>query len=81
MQQNEVGYYLYDLNEDGKEELLIGEMDSDAHQNRVISLMLIHWVNGKAIADLWKESRNRYYLVEDEAGAVIIANEASNGGS
>ena len=25
------------------------------------------------------ESRNRYYLVEDEAGAVIIANEASNG--
>ena len=33
---NEVGYYLYDLDQDGKEELLIGEMDNDALANRII---------------------------------------------
>lgn len=75
---NEVGYYLYDLDQDGKEELLIGEMDNDALANCII-FDAYTLVNGKAVQIFESESRNRYYLVEDEAGAVIIANEASNG--
>ena len=62
-----------------KKELLIGEMDNDALANRIIFDAYRHGKTERQCRSLKARSRNRYYLVEDEAGAVIIANEASNG--
>lgn len=75
---NEVGYVLYDLDLDGQPELLIGEMDTEQPANRIVFDAYTE-KDGKAVQLFESESRNRYYVVEDEAGAIMIANEASNG--
>lgn len=73
-----VGYTLYDLDQDGQLELLIGETDTEEPVNRMI--LDAYTMDGDAAKQLFtSRERNRYYLVEDEAGAVIIANEGSNG--
>ena len=73
-----VGYTLYDLDQDGQLELLIGETDTEEPVNRMI--LDAYTMDGDAAKQLFtSQERNRYYLVEDEAGAVIIANEGSNG--
>lgn len=73
-----VGYTLYDLDQDGQLELLIGETDTEEPVNRMI--LDVYTMDGDAAKQLFtSQERNRYYLVEDEAGAVIIANEGSNG--
>ncbi len=73
----ETGYFLDDLDQDGNPELLIGEMDNDMPENRII-FDAYTLVNGKAQQIFSSESRNRYYLVKDDSGAILIANEASN---
>ena len=73
-----VGYTLYDLDQDGQLELLIGETDTEEPVNRMI--LDAYTMDGDAAKQLFtSRERNRYYLVEDEAGAVIIANEGSIG--
>ena len=73
-----VGYTLYDLDQDGQLELLIGETDTEEPVNRMI--LDAYTMDGDAAKQLFtSQERNRYYLVEDEAGAVIIANECFNG--
>ena len=76
--ENQVGYVLYDLDLDGQPELLIGEMDTELPANRIVFDAYTE-KDGKAVQLFESESRNRYYVVEDEAGAVMIANEGSNG--
>lgn len=73
----ETGYFLDDIDQDGSPELLIGEMDNDLPENRII-FDAYTLVNGKAEQLFSSESRNRYYLVKDTSGAILIANEASN---
>ena len=73
-----VGYTLYDLDQDGQMELLFGETDTEEPVNRMI--LDAYTMDGDAAKQLFtSQERNRYYLVEDEAGAAIIANEGSNG--
>lgn len=76
--ENQVGYVLYDLDLDGQPELLVGEMDTELPANRIVFDAYTE-KDGKAVQLFESESRNRYYVVEDEAGAVMIANEGSNG--
>ena len=76
--ENQVGYVLYDLDLDGQPELLIGEMDTELPANRIVFDAYTE-KDGKAVQLFESESRNRYYVVEDEDGAVMIANEGSNG--
>ena len=76
--ENQIGYVLYDLDLDGQPELLIGEMDTELPANRIVFDAYTE-KDGKAVQLFESESRNRYYVVEDEAGAVMIANEGSNG--
>ncbi len=76
--QDQIGYTLYDLDADGQPELLIGEMDTELPANRII-FDAYTLKDGNAVQIFESESRNRYYLVEDEAGAILIANEGSNG--
>ena len=76
--QDQIGYTLYDLDADGQPELLIGEMDTELPVNRII-FDAYTLKDGNAVQIFESESRNRYYLVEDEAGAILIANEGSNG--
>lgn len=76
--ENQVGYVLYDLDLDGQPELLIGEMDTELPVNRIVFDAYTE-KNGKAVQLFESESRNRYYVVEDETGAIMIANEGSNG--
>lgn len=76
--QDQIGYTLYDLDFDGQPELLIGETDTELAANRII-FDAYTLKDGKAAQVFESESRNRYYIVEDEAGAIMIANEASNG--
>ena len=75
---DQVGYTLYDLDGDGQEELLIGETDTELPQNRIIfdAYML---ENGQAKQLFVSQERSLYYLVEEEDGVVLIANEGSNG--
>lgn len=73
-----VGYTLYDLDQDGQMELLFGETDTEEPVNRMI--LDAYTMDGDVAKQLFtSRERNRYYLVEDEAGAVLIANEGSNG--
>ena len=73
-----VGYTLYDLDQDGQPELLIGETDTEEPVNRMV--LDAYTMDGDAAKQLFtSQERNRYYLTEDEAGAVLIANEGSNG--
>ena len=73
-----VGYTLYDLDQDGQPELLIGETDTEEPVNRMI--LDAYTMDGDTAKQLFtSQERNRYYLIEDEAGAVLIANEGSNG--
>ena len=73
-----VGYTLYDMDQDGQPELLIGETDTEQSVNRMI--LDAYTMDGDAVKQLFtSQERNRYYLIEDEAGAVLIANEGSNG--
>ena len=74
---NQIGYMFYDLDGDLKPELLIGEMHQEDQVNRVI-LDAYTLKDGQPVQLFESEARNRYYLIEDDAGAVIIANEASN---
>lgn len=76
--QDQIGYTLYDLDADGQPELLIGEMDTELPANRII-FDAYTLKDGNAVQIFESESRNRYYLVEDEAGAILIANEGYNG--
>ncbi len=76
--ENQIGYVLYDLDLDGQPELLIGELDTELPANRIVFDAYTE-KDGKAVQLFESESRNRYYVVEDEAGAVMIANEGSNG--
>ena len=76
--QDQIGYTLYDLDADGQPELLIGEMDTELPVNSII-FDAYTLKDGNAVQIFESESRNRYYLVEDEAGAILIANEGSNG--
>ena len=76
--ENQVGYVLYDLDLDGQPELLVGEMDTELPANRIVFDAYTE-KDGKAVQLFESESRNRYYVVEDEDGAVMIANEGSNG--
>ena len=70
--------YTHLLDQDGQLELLIGETDTEEPVNRMI--LDAYTMDGDAAKQLFtSRERNRYYLVEDEAGAVIIANEGSNG--
>lgn len=73
----QIGYMFYDLDGDEKPELLIGEMHQEDPVNRII-LDAYTMKDGQAVQLFESEARNRYYLIEDDAGAVIIANEASN---
>ncbi len=72
------GYLLYDLNGDNQPELLIGETDTAEAANRMI-FDAYTMKDGAAQQLFVSHERNRYYLIEDEAGARIIANEGSNG--
>lgn len=74
----EVGYTLFDLDGDGKKELLIGETDTKLPVNRVI-LDAYRLKNGKAEQIFVSQSRNRYYLVKGSSGEILVANEGSNG--
>ena len=74
----EVGYVLYDLNHDDQPELLIGETDTEEAANRMI--FDAYTIKDGEVEKLFtSQDRNRYYLIEDEAGAIMIANEGSNG--
>ena len=76
--QDQIGYTLYDLDADGQPELLIGETDTELPENRII-FDAYTVKDGEAVQLFESEDRNRYYVVQDEAGAVLIANEGSNG--
>ena len=76
--QDQIGYTLYDLDADGQPELLIGEMDTELPANRII-FDAYTVKDGEAVQLFESEDRNRYYVVQDEAGATLIANEGSNG--
>ena len=77
-EQDQIGYTLYDLDADGQPELLIGEMDTELPANRII-FDAYTLKDGEAVQLFESEDRNRYYVVQDEAGATLIANEGSNG--
>lgn len=73
-----VGFCLLDMDGNGTEELLLGEIAGDEFVDGMLfdvySLAdetLIHLVSGS--------ERDRYYLMEEEAGGYHIANEASAG--
>ena len=73
-----VGYTLYDLDQDGQPELLFGETDTEEPVNRII--LDAYTMDGDAAKQLFvSQERNRYYLVDDGTGSVLIANEGSNG--
>ncbi len=73
-----VGYTLYDLDQDGQMELLFGETDTEEPVNRII--LDAYTMDGDAAKQLFtSQERNRYYLVEDGTGLVLLANEGSNG--
>lgn len=75
---DQIGYCLYDLNSDGEPELLIGPDAGDEYFGDMIyDAYTIS--DGQAKQLFVSHARNRYYLIEDEAGAVLIANEGSNG--
>lgn len=75
---DQIGYCLYDLNFDGEPELLIGPTEEDKDFGSMIyDAYTIQ--DGQAKQLFVSQERNRYYLIEDEAGAVLIANEGSNG--
>lgn len=75
---DQIGYCLYDLNFDGEPELLIGPAEGDeSFGNIIYDAYTIK--DGQAKQLFVSHDRNRYYLIEDEAGAVLIANEGSNG--
>lgn len=73
-----VGFTLYDINGDGTQELLIGETDTDEPVNRLI-FDAYTMKNGKAEQIFTSHERNLYYLINDEAGVMLIGNEGSNG--
>lgn len=73
-----VGYTLYDLDQDGQPELLFGETDTEEPVNRII--LDAYTMDSDAAKQLFtSQERNRYYLVDDGTGSVLIANEGSNG--
>ena len=73
-----VGYTLYDLDQDGQPELLFGETDTEEPVNRII--LDAYTMDGDAAKQLFvSQERNRYYMVDDGTGSVLIANEGSNG--
>ena len=73
-----VGYTLYDLDQDGQMELLFGETDTEEPVNRII--LDAYTMDGDAAKQLFtSQERNRYYLIENEDGTALIANEGSNG--
>ena len=74
----QTGYLLYDLNGDNQPELLVGETDTQEAENRII-FDAYTLKDGVAQQLFVSYERDRYYLIEDEAGARMIANEGSNG--
>lgn len=76
--QDTVGYVKMDINGDGEDELLIGETDTELAVNRMI-FDAYTMKDGQPVQLFVSHERNRYYLCEDESGAILVANEASNG--
>lgn len=76
--EKEVGYTLMDLDGDGKKELLIGETDTKLPANRII-FDAYTLKNNQAEQLFVSYDRNRYYLVKEESGNILVANEGSNG--
>ena len=72
-----VGYTLFDLDGDGKKELLIGETDTKLPVNRII-FDAYTLKNNQAEQLFVSHERNLYYLVED-SGTILVANEGANG--
>lgn len=73
-----VGYALQDLNGDGSPELLIGAINGDDFVNQML-FDLYTLQDGKPVQLACGQARSAYYLCPDEAGAFLIANEASAG--
>lgn len=71
-----IGYLMYDLNFDGEDELLIGTNTGDDYQDQIILDAYI-MKDGKAVQLFVSSERDRYYIMEDEAGPRIICNEWS----
>lgn len=71
-----IGYLMYDLNFDGEDELLIGTNTGDDYQDQII-LDAYMMKDGKAVQLFVSSERDRYYIMEDEAGPKIICNEWS----
>lgn len=71
-----IGYLMYDLNFDGEDELLIGTNTGDEYQDQII-LDAYMMKDGKAVQLFVSSERDRYYIMEDEAGPRIICNEWS----
>lgn len=69
---SEVGYYLKDLDQDGVEELLIGEVDSEYDTGMIYELYTVKDDRLKQVTV--SSERDRYYLCTDST----IANEGSN---
>ncbi len=76
--QDAVGYTMMDVNGDGVDELLIGETDTELAANRLI-FDAYTMKDGQPVQLFVSHERNRYYLSEDESGAILVANEAANG--
>ncbi len=76
--QDTVGYVYMDINGDGEDELLIGETDTELAANRMI-FDAYTLKDGQPVQLFVSHERNRYYLCEDESGAILVANEAANG--
>lgn len=76
--EKEVGYTLYDLDGDGKKELLIGETDTKLPVNRII-FDAYTLKNNQAVQLFVSQDRNLYYLTKDNKGTLLVANEGSNG--
>lgn len=73
--QNKIGYTYYDINADGIEELLIGEIGEDAWKGTIYDIYTM--VNRKPQHVTSGGSRNRYYICDDS----FICNEYSVGAS
>ena len=70
---NKVGYTYYDVNGDGIDELLIGEISNDAWKGVVYDIYTM--VNRKPAHVVSGGTRNRYYVCDDS----FICNEYSSG--